>query len=66
MRKLICVILLSFFLVVVVGCGSETVNLHCDSDNCDNTVTVKVKKDEKPDESWVVFCEDCSKGVLAD
>lgn len=66
MRK-ICL----FFLIVgmtlqLTACNPETVMLHCDGDNCENTVAVEIENGETPNESWVVFCRKCADTVLRD
>lgn len=66
MRK-ICLLLLVVLLVLsLAACKTETVTLKCDGEDCQNTVEVEVGKDSTPDESWVVFCQDCADNVLDD
>ena len=62
MRKIYLMFLFVALVLCLTACG-ETVTLHCDGENCDNTVEVKVEKDKSPDESWVVFCEDCAEAM---
>ena len=62
MKKIVAIVLVVLLLIGMVACGEEKPTLHCDGDGCDNTVVGK----EGMDESWVVFCEDCEKNVLAD
>ena len=50
----------------MAACKNETVILHCDGEKCSNTVEVEARKDEIPDEEWVVFCQDCADNVLND
>ena len=52
--------------ISLAACKTETVTLHCDGENCENTVEVEVEKGSKPDESWIVFCQDCADNVLDD
>ncbi|MBQ3604461.1 MAG: hypothetical protein IJA02_11530 [Clostridia bacterium] len=66
MRRICLLFLVLIFLLSLVACKSETVTLHCDRENCDNTVEVKVEKDNVPDESWIIFCQDCADNVLDD
>ncbi len=66
MRKICMFFLVLILLLSLVACKSETVTLHCDGENCDNTVEVKVEKDNVPDESWIIFCQDCADNVLDD
>ena len=65
--KKVCLFLLVVVLILcLAACKTETVTLHCDGENCENTVEVEVKKGNTPDESWVVFCQDCADNVLDD
>ena len=66
MRKICLLIIMVMFLLSLAACKSETVKLHCDGENCDNLVEVKVEKDNIPDEAWVVFCKNCAENVLDD
>ena len=50
----------------IVACSSEMVTLHCDGDNCENLVEVEISNDTVPDESWIVFCQNCADTMLAD
>lgn len=65
MRKL-CLFLILICMFSLTACKKETVMLCCDGDNCQNTVEVKVEKKRIPDESWVVFCQECADNVLGD
>lgn len=65
--KKICVIFLIVVLILsLAACKTETVTLHCDGENCENTVEVEVKNGNTPDEGWVVFCQNCADNVLDD
>ena len=66
MRRICLSFLVLILLLSLVACKSETVTLHCDGENCDNTVEVKVENDSVPDESWIIFCQDCADNVLND
>ena len=66
MRKICALFLVLILLLSLVACKSETVTLHCDGENCDNSVEVKVENDSVPDESWIIFCQDCADNVLND
>ena len=66
MKKLYLLLLAVILLLSLVACKSETVKLHCDGENCDNLVEVKVEEDNMPNEDWVVFCQNCAGNVLAD
>lgn len=64
MKKLWLLFLIVVLLFSLAACKAETVTLHCDGENCTNVVEVKVEKDDTPDESWVVFCQDCADNDL--
>ncbi len=66
MKRVCILFLIVMFLFSLAACKVETVMLQCDGENCDNTVEVKVETDNTPDESWVVFCQDCADNVLHD
>ena len=66
MKKIICLFLVVAFMFSFAACGAETVTLHCDGEGCDNTVELKTGKDSSPDESWIIFCDDCAQNVLKD
>ena len=66
MKKICLLFLIVVLMLSMTACKKETVILHCDGENCSNTVEVEVKKDETPDEDWVVFCQDCADNVLDD
>lgn len=66
MRKIYLLLLTVVLMLGLVACKKETVTLHCDGENCQNTVEVEVGKDGTPDESWIVFCQDCADSVLDD
>lgn len=66
MSKFKWLFLIAVCVITFAACGSDTVTLHCDGENCDNTVEVKVKKENTPDESWIIFCADCEEKVLSD
>ena len=66
MKKINLLFLIVVLLLSMTACKKETVILQCDGENCSNTVEVEVKKDEIPDEDWVVFCQDCADNVLDD
>ena len=66
MRKIILLLLILAFALGLTACNPETVTLHCDGENCENTVEVRVEGKKAPDESWVVFCQDCANNVLQD
>lgn len=65
--KKICLLFLVLVLAIsLAACKTETVTLHCDGENCENTVEMEVEKGNTPDESWIVFCQDCADNVLDD
>ena len=66
MKKICLWCLVVVFMLSLTACGNDTVTLHCDGENCSNTVEVEVTKDETPNEDWVVFCRDCTNNSLAD
>lgn len=66
MKRVWLLFMIVILLFSLVACKTETVTLNCDGENCNNTVEVKVDKDNTPDESWVVFCQDCADNVLND
>lgn len=66
MKKIYLLLLVVLLVLSLAACKTETVTLHCDGENCQNTVEVEVGKDSTPDESWVVFCQDCADNVLDD
>lgn len=66
MRKIYLLLLVLVLVLSLSACKTETVTLQCDGENCQNTVEVEVGKDSTPDESWVVFCQDCADNVLDD
>ncbi|MBQ6997673.1 MAG: hypothetical protein IJN60_04795 [Oscillospiraceae bacterium] len=66
MKKLLVFVTVIVIVLCLSACANETVTLHCDGANCNKTVSVKVTDGEKPDESWVVFCDSCAKNDLAD
>jgi hypothetical protein len=66
MKKINLLFLIVVLVLSMTACKIETVILQCDGENCSNTVEVEVKKDEIPDEDWVVFCQDCADNVLDD
>ena len=66
MKKIYLLFLIAVLMLSMTACKKDTVILHCDGENCSNTVEVEVKKDETPDEDWVVFCQDCADNVLDD
>ena len=66
MKKTICLILVCLFLTCLTACNPEVVVLDCDGENCENSVEVEAMNDEIPDESWVVFCDDCAETTLKD
>ena len=66
MRKIYLLFLIVMLVFTFVACKAEKVTLHCDGENCENTVEMTVGEDSKPDESWVVFCQDCASNVLED
>ena len=66
MKRIVLTLLLIVVIISIVSCKNETVGLHCDGDGCENIVEVKIRKDETPDENWVIFCEECAKNELAD
>ena len=60
MKKIYLLILSVVLLLGLVACEKETVMLQCDGKDCNHKVEVEVKKDETPNEEWVVFCQDCA------
>lgn len=66
MKKFSLLVLIVLFLVSLIACKSETVTLHCDGENCTNSVEIKISKDGTPDESWIIFCETCANEQLDD
>ena len=66
MKKACLSLLVIVLMLCLVACKAETVTLHCDGENCENSVEVEVKNGNTPDESWVVFCQDCADNVLDD
>lgn len=66
MKKVFLFLLVFVLMLCLAACKTETVTLHCDGENCENSVEVEVKKGSTPDESWVVFCQDCADNVLDD
>lgn len=66
MKKSCLLLLIMMLVLIFAACKTETVTLRCDGENCENTVEMTVGKDSKPDESWVVFCQECASNVLED
>ena len=66
MRRTTLLLLVLALMFCMAACNPETVTLQCDGENCENTVEVRVEKDRTPDESWVIFCQDCADKVLKD
>lgn len=66
MKRVCILFLIVILLFSLTACKSETIPLHCDGENCNNMVDIKVEKDNTPDESWVVFCQDCADNDLND
>ena len=66
MKKIYLLLLVIVVIVSLVACKTETVLLCCDGGNCQNTVEVEIGKSGTPDESWVVFCQECADSVLED
>ena len=66
MKKTGMLFLLIALILCLVACENEIVTLHCDGENCGNTVEVEVTRENIPDESWVVFCQNCAETVLND
>ena len=66
MRKIYLLLLIVVLVLGLAACKTETVTLKCDGEDCQNTVEVEVGKNGTPDESWVVFCQDCADNVLDD
>ena len=66
MKKVLVFLLIAVLMLSLAACKTETVTLHCDGENCENSVEVEVKNGNTPDESWVVFCQDCADNVLDD
>lgn len=66
MKKAYIIVLIFTLFISVTGCEEEKIALHCDGENCQNIVDVVVDSSRKPDESWVVFCQDCATSDLAD
>ena len=66
MKKMYLLLLIGMLMLSMTACKNETVVLDCDGENCSNKVEVEVQEEEKPDEDWVVFCQDCAKNVLND
>lgn len=66
MKKICLLFLIVALMFSMTACKKKTVILHCDGENCNNTVEVEAGKDETPDEGWVVFCQDCANNVLDD
>ena len=66
MKRACLLFIIMVLTIALVACKYQTVVLHCDGENCNNTVKVKVDKNSDPDESWVVFCQKCSNDVLND
>ena len=66
MRKIYLLLFVAALMLSLVACKSETVTLRCDGESCQNIVEVKIGKDTTPDDSWIIFCQDCADKVLAD
>ena len=66
MKKCCFLLLIAIVLISIVACSSEMVTLHCDGDNCENLVEEEISNDTVPDESWIVFCQNCADTMLAD
>lgn len=66
MKKIFLLFIITVLAFGITACKKKTVILQCDGENCTNTVEVEVKKDETPDEDWVVFCQECADNVLDD
>lgn len=61
MKRIIALIICVFSVFSLTAC-EETVELRCDGEGCQNTVTVKGEDDE----DRVVFCKECSENELED
>ena len=44
MKKIYLLFLIAVLMISMTACKKETVILHCDGENCSNTVEVEVKK----------------------
>ena len=66
MKKICFLLLIAVLVCSMTACAAGTVTLHCDGENCANTVEVEYEGDNKPDEQWIIFCETCAKNVLED
>ena len=61
MKKYVLALIVLLVAITLGACG-EKVMLHCDAEDCTNTIAA----DEGMDESWVVFCESCSDKIKVD
>ena len=66
MKKICLLIFVCLFSTCFTACKNEAVMLDCDGENCENSVEVEAMNDEIPDESWVVFCDNCARTTLKD
>lgn len=66
MRKFCVLFLIAVMAMSMMACTSEKVTLHCDGENCNNTVELDAGYKGAPDESWIVFCQECADNKLSD
>ena len=66
MKKICLLLIIAILALSMIACKAETVTLHCDAEGCENTVEVKVEGENTPDDSWIIFCDDCDDNILAD
>ena len=55
--------LIMIFNIVACTDDNENVELSCDGEDCDNLVSISGNEDKTPDDSWVVFCDECAKNL---
>ena len=66
MKRIYILLLIAAIILMLMACSPKTIELDCDGENCKNKVEVSFEAGKKePDESWVVFCQDCKDNKLA-
>ncbi len=61
MKKIVLIISALLLLLSFAGCSANTKTLTCD--NCGKEV--KVAENNKMEEDWIVFCEECEAEIGA-
>lgn len=58
-KRIFALILLLALLVSMAACGGTKI-VHCDRCGCE----IELSADDKIEEDWIVFCEDCGEPVV--